>query len=840
MSLILAKSQKENNKLIRLMDHINDLLTIFDKLIKRIGSDNLKDIIKLVIILHDLGKAFPAFQIRTLGNKDYEPFYIYYNLPHSLLSILLINQEKLPQNYKDLILSSVAFHHWRDNFIDLLTNSEEFGKLYLDIKSYIPKIEENLKEELKSLKVDLQYLNIENLIKFQENIANGLLNGVPYYEYIIPPYHYYWLPKRIELDEDTKKKWIYISGFLQRSDHFASFCEEEELFYEPEIDNLDLEEIKQNIQNNFKKINTNFKHENLWQLKIIDKIKDKNLILIAPTGYGKTELAFLWSNGDKLFYTLPLRAAVNQIFNRASIIFKNLIGLLHSDADIFLYSDGGENQSNFHSYELSRQLSYPIIISTGDQFFPYSLKPPGYEKIYATFSYSRLVIDEIQAYNPKAVAIIIKYIEDITKLGGKFLLMTATLPQYVIEEINNRLKDINYELINIYEQEKEKFKKIKKHKIQLVLINNKKNENKETMFDLPNEEIEKIIKEAQDGKRVIVIVNTIEQAQKIYHKINDKFKKKFLLHSHFTLSDRENKEKEIVKEFENPKSSNEKDGKILIATQVVEASLNIDADILFTEIAPMDSLVQRMGRVLRRYGPLSSPEDIPFPKEPNVYIWVFENGFQSGRNYVYNEDVIKLTLKFLKDYPNLQEDYKNIKNEINDIFDKKNFIDLETISEYDKFNLVSKLYYSLSSQNSYMNEFNKTLEILDAGYMAEKRDEAERLFREIYSISVIPEEFRVQFIEDCKKFFQNNIYEKKQYTIFKKNVLSKYVLSLNIYSIKNILKNKIEDWFEEDEFDKVSFNKLKRWCKDIFWIDMEYEKEYGCKHPKKCKISLII
>ncbi len=844
MSLIWAKSQKENKEPIRLVDHINDLLIFFDKLFKKIRDNDLKDIIKLVIILHDLGKAFPTFQIRMLGNKDYEPFYIYHNLPHSLLSILLINQEKLPQNYKNLILSSVAFHHWRDNFIDLLTNSEEFGKLYLDIKTYIPKIEENLKEELKSLKVDLQNLNIEDLIKFQENIANGLLNGVPYYEYLVPPYHYYWLPKRIELDEDTKKKWIYMSGFLQRCDHFASFCEEEEVFYNPEIDNLDLEEIKQNILSNFNKKNFNFKQGDLWQFKIINEIKDENLILIAPTGYGKTELAFLWSNGEKLFYTLPLKAAVNDIFKRASQIFDNAeerAGLLHSDADIFLYSDGGEDQSNFHSYELSKQLSYPIIISTGDQFFPYSLRPPGYEKIYATFSYSRLVIDEIQAYNPKAVAIIIKYLEDIIKLSGKFLLMTATLPKYVEDEIKNRL-NVEYKLINIYEQEQEKFEKIKKHKIQLMLINNKLNDDKKPIFDLPPEEIEKIIIEAQKGKRVLVIVNTIELAQNIYHKIKNEYNGKlFLLHSHFTFSDRERKEKDILEEFKNVKFPNEKEGKILIATQVVEASLNIDSDVLFTEIAPMDSLVQRMGRVLRRYGPLSSPEDIPFLKEPNVYIWIFKYEFQSGRNYIYNNDIIKLTLQILKDYPNLQDDYKNTKIiDITDI-DNKNFIDIEIISEYDKFKLVSKLYDydSLSTQNAYMKELNKTLEILDAGFMTEKKDEAEKLFREIYTISVIPEKFRDEFINDCKKFFQNNFHEKKQYSKFKKNILSKYVLSLNLYNRKNIFKKRVVDWFNEDDFDKNSFNKLKGWCKDIILIDIEYDDEFGCKKPEG-KTSLII
>ncbi len=122
----------------------------------------------------------------------------------------------------------------------------------------------------------------------------------------------------------------------------------------------------------------------IWQLDKINDYRDKHAILVAPTGYGKTEFAFLWGSGEKFFYTLPLRAAVNQIFERAKAIFgEQKVGLLHSDADVYLLGDGGEGQANLKAYDLARQLAYPALISTGDQFFPYALRPPGYEKIYA-------------------------------------------------------------------------------------------------------------------------------------------------------------------------------------------------------------------------------------------------------------------------------------------------------------------------------------------------------------------------------------------------------------------------------------------------------------------------
>jgi len=119
-----------------------------------------------------------------------------------------------------------------------------------------------------------------------------------------------------------------------------------------------------------------------------------------------------------------------------------------------------------------------------------------------------------------------------------------------------------------------------------------------------------------------------------------------LFHSRFTLEDRRKKELELIgKEFKNPKDeTNETTPKILVATQVVEASLDIDADLLFTEIAPMDALVQRMGRVLRRHKDFI-PEE---PKEPNVNVIVFREGYQSGSKYVYENELIEKTFAILK------------------------------------------------------------------------------------------------------------------------------------------------------------------------------------------------
>lgn len=889
MSRPLGKSFKnKKDEHIFLGEHTNDVLSAFKNILLKLPQDikskvkELKTQIKLAIFCHDFGKILPAFQIKVLNNKDYQPFYPYDEIPHSIFSLFFINKEELerrvkPDIYVNIILSSIAFHHWRDSYDEILNYSTQeiknLCKKMLEDKSFRQELEYKLKNELK-------HKDFEEVIKFNSDLAKGLFSGLALKDFVVPPYGNNYLPLREFLAEKFKKHWIFIAGFLMRCDHFASFCEEEGTSLEKiEIPNINYEKIKTKIKDKIKQLGKS----KIWQIDTLKAEGNGNFILIAPTGSGKTEFAYLWGAGNKIFFTLPFRSAVNAMYERAKWLFgEENVGLLHSDADIYLYGSSIKYESEvLKVLEMARQLSLPVLVFTGDQVFPTALRYPGYEKIYATLAYSKIVIDEVQAYDPRAVAIIIKLIEDVVRLGGKFLLMTATLPTFVIHEIEDRVGN-SFKVIDKYED----YSQIVKHVIEL------------REGDI-TENIVEILKKANEGKRVLIILNTVAKAQEVYTEIKNRMKgyKNVtylkLLHSRFTFNDRKRLEDEIVGTkdksgtFANPKPTGEKKGKILVATQVVEASLDIDADVLYTELAPIDSLIQRMGRVLRRIKDNKTYKkylEAKEPSDPNIFIFYQKPDdnvkLSSGAGSVYQNDLLAFSLELLlrKAKPKLISDSKieelkkkywqdgegekekskakardALKGFLEDLFKiignkrhcksamKKKVSVAQSgfvfpIRETDKKTFVETLYKVLPPESGYLQRFYETLDILDAGYMSDRKEQALRIFREIYTVPAIPRD-RLDEFKQCIKHFL--VLGNLNYTNFKIKVLCEYVVNIDIrkYLYNNSLNLQDASYlaYEIESGANEQINKIKNWLSGVYIFDGSYDSEMGVIEETKGK-----
>lgn len=118
-----------------------------------------------------------------------------------------------------------------------------------------------------------------------------------------------------------------------------------------------------------------------------------------------------------------------------------------------------------------------------------------------------------------------------------------------------------------------------------------------------DERIEAVLEAARDGGCIAVVLDTVDRAQKTYQALRERYDGEVqLLHSRFTTESRSQREKELVRRL-GPDTTDRPERMIVVATQVIEASLDVDFDMMFSDFAPVDLLLQRMGRVHRHQRP---------------------------------------------------------------------------------------------------------------------------------------------------------------------------------------------------------------------------------------------
>ena len=381
--------------------------------------------------------------------------------------------------------------------------------------------------------------------------------------------------------------------------------------------------------------------------------KDESLVVVAPTGSGKTEAALLWLNGEKGFYTLPLKVSSNAIYNRVKEKYSyEDVALLHSDSMAKYLKEYKQEEAGIcEKYDRAKMLSQPLTVCTVDQLFKFVYRALGTEIFAATLKYSKLIIDEIQAYEPRVIATIVYGLSIIQKMGGKFAIITATFSpvlQYFMKECGLEYSFEDF-TSDVEEKEINSRHRVKIHdsKIDKSVYNE--------------------ILEQGKHKKVLVICNTVLEAQRHYKEL--KSENVWLLHSRYLRRDRALLEKNIMEFSESDKTG------VWITTQIVEASLDIDFDVLYTEMSTADSLLQRMGRCNRkgRY----------CPEEANIHVYASENGV--GKNSVYEGELYKIALEKLREYEGelftekMKTDYMNAVYDIEKIEGTQYF---QEIKEY--------------------------------------------------------------------------------------------------------------------------------------------------------------
>lgn len=573
-----------------LQQHTDKLLENYG-LLKRLYPNQQVEwqLLYLACLVHDFGKMNRFFQDRLNGRgKDQREIH------HGILSLMFIDFEGMadaqensyPIGALKALAQAVAYHHDRTLDYD----------------------EDNLVSETEKLG--------EAFDRFNYQVLKDLPAGFIKRPSLVDEDFYYQNERIYPTNKRDFKTYVLLKGLLNRIDYAASA----HIAVEIENDFL-LDCLDNQLMARFRKTNPKASWNHLQQF--MRSHQQQNVVVVAETGMGKTEAGLLWIGNHKGFFTLPLKNAINAVYYRVrdQVIslrdegspsavdypanqpveqqmgnqrksqmdwqadYQMKIGVLHSGMRQLYYEDEERQQLTAEGlsyddyYQRTRQWSLPLTICTIDQLFNFVFLYPGFEAKLATLSYSKVVIDEVQMYAPELLAYLILGIEWMSRFGGRFAVMTATLPPIFSQLLKNR--GIDFLMPDPFYMERPVRHKLKVHPINISA---------------------QFIADRYDNNKVLVVCNTVGQAQRLYQELREIMKLESnepsvdLLHSYFVQADRSAKEQAILAFAQR---DNQRPG-IWVATQVVEASLDIDFDMLITELSDLNGLFQRLGRCNRQ------------------------------------------------------------------------------------------------------------------------------------------------------------------------------------------------------------------------------------------------
>ena len=510
-------------------------------------------------ILHDLGKGHPFFQLKLKPGFNHAKYK--FDVPHrheisSLLFLPLFEKAEWAQ-----LIDMVVSHHK-----SLQVFGAKAGKGLIDLvdgdgeDAVFERHAERWEEWQAEVFDFLPHFNLEPRLLDRAEIRSAFDEALHYCRQV----------------RYGRNRW---RGLLMSADHLASALQEgtearlDRLFQVPDLSAFHTRAAKAS--------------EEKYPLakKSSDSVKPHTLV-IAPTGAGKTDFLLRRCREGRVFYLLPFQASINAMYLRMERALNGTgedrlppdqltdIRRVHAAAQIEI-DDEIEEESI-----LQRHPGAALKVMTPHQIASLIFGLSGHEAMALDVAGQNIILDEVHVYSEQAQAMVLELVKTLVRLKCKVHIGSATIPTALAKELRACLGGED----TIYE--------VRLNELELASYD------RHIVHCLNNEEEarEYISRSVAEGKRILFISNRVATAQERFRWAQENFPDvpSLLVHSRYRRMDRARLEGEI-ETFEHSEGPC-----IVCSTQVIEVSLDISFDTLVTDCAPLDSLVQRFGRVNRR------------------------------------------------------------------------------------------------------------------------------------------------------------------------------------------------------------------------------------------------
>lgn len=721
--------------------HLSSVISIAQTLSNKIPIEQeLKNTLNIICFSHDIGKATSYFQDYIKGNKELKNKK---ETKHSLLGGVIgfyIASKFTEDKFLKLLCYVLPKRHHSDlvDFLDDindLTSENEKEILKKQINSIInnEKFEiclQNLQpysnfELLRNF--DLREINLEslseNLIELKSFLRN--LNSEKSLDYYIDTL----LLFSLLLDAD--KSDVGIKG--------SKDVVFEEVNLEESIVDKFISEIQKQRDENYIIELRNQAYEDICK-KDID-INQKIYTLTLPTGLGKTllslKMALKIANKVKkekdvdlkIIYSLPFLSIIEQNFDVFERLLKHNdiepstnILLKHHHLTDFKYTKEDEEFDFDSSRILIEGWNSKIIVTTFMQFF-YSLISNKNRMLrkFNKFTNAVIILDEIQSIPHKYWLLLKEVLLAMSKRFNFYVILSTATQPLIFEEGKY------IELI----EDKSYFEKLNRYNVYI----DKSQKTIEQFYDS--------IK-IENDKSYLFIFNTINSAKQFYELLKNKLKEK----DEITFLSTHIVPKERLKRITQIKN---KQKRIVVSTQLVEAGVDIDFDVVYRDFAPLDSLIQSAGRCNREG-----------KKEKGLFHVLNLKDEKNNRmfwNYVYDQILINITFDILKKDAYEEKDIISLSKEYFEEISKRK-------SDYESSKLLEMLYTLKFSGEKERNKINSIQDfaLIEEDYykqnvFIELDEDAKKIWKEYKNIWSIKDVF------ERKKAFENLKADFYQYVI---------------------------------------------------------------------------